>query len=101
MLIDLIRVLLIDFCLILSLLLTFRLSFQSAVTVMCLRIGSLVILAEDVVRFTAGIGISLVDSQHYLAIDLVRSWASAVGAIGALFFCVGLLRVFKDKPRFI
>jgi hypothetical protein len=90
MLLELTRVSLFDLCWILALLLTFRLSFPSPIVLMSLRIGLILVLAEGLIRFAAGFGISVVGGQHYPTFDLARSWASAAGAIGALLICVGL-----------
>src|SRR5438093_404877 len=90
---ELTRVFLLDICWILALLLTFRFPVASPTTLMSLRIGLILVLAEDVIRFAAGIGISLVSRQQYPNLDLARSWSSAAGAIGAFLICVGLFRL--------
>jgi len=99
MLIESTRMLLIDLALVLGLLLTFRISFPSRLTAMLLRIGLLTILAEDVIRLLVGMAISMASKQVHPALDLIRSWTSILGAIGALLLCVGLARVFKERPR--
>jgi hypothetical protein len=88
MLLELTRVFLFDLCWILALLLTFRFPFPSPVTLMSLRIGLILFLAEDLIRFAAGFWISVVTKP-----DLARSWAGAAGAIGAVLICVGLVRL--------
>jgi hypothetical protein len=90
---ELTRVFLFDVCWILALLLTFRFSFPSPITLMSLRLGLILVLAEDVIELAAGFGIAEVSKQHYPTLDLARAWASAAGTIGALLICVAFFRL--------
>jgi hypothetical protein len=82
MLLELTHVFLFAVCWTLALLLTFRLSFPSPITLMSLRIGLILVLADDVIAFTAEFGISV-----------PGRWASAAGAMGAVLICVCLFRL--------
>ena len=77
---ELTRVFLFDVCWILALLLTFRFPFPAPIAFMSLRLGLILVLAEDLIGLAAGFGISV-----------AHSWASAAGTIGALLICVALL----------
>jgi len=80
--VELIHVFLFAICCTLALLLTFRLPFPSPITLVSLRIGLTLVLADDLIRFASGFGISA-----------AASWASAAGGIGAVLICVGLFRL--------
>lgn len=80
MLLEMTHVFLLDLCWILALLLTFRFSFPSLITLMSLRIGLILVLAEDLIGLAAGFGM-----------PAVPSLASGAGTLGALLVCVALL----------
>src|SRR4051812_41117159 len=82
MLLELTHLFLFALCWALALLLTFRLSFPSPITLMSLRIGLILVLADDVIGAAADFGISA-----------AGRWASAAGAIGAVLICVGLFQL--------
>ena len=99
MLLELTRVFLFDVCWILVLILSFRITFSSSATIKLIRVGVLLVLAEDAIRLATGIGISLADRQHFGAIDFIRVWSSAGGAVGALLICLALVRLLSASRK--
>ena len=83
MLLELTHVFLFDVCWILALLLTFRFSVPSPIALMSLRIGLILVLAEDLIGLAAA-GFS---------ISVAPSWSNGAGTIGALLICLALFRL--------
>jgi hypothetical protein len=73
LLIEFTRFLLIDICLILAFLGTFRLPTLPRFIAMCLRWGLLLVLAEYVIRIAVGLLIGFVDRNHFANLDFARS----------------------------
>ena len=86
MLLELTHVFLFAMCCTLALLLTFRLPFPSPITLLSLRIGLILVLADDLIGSAAEFGIAMADS-----------WASAAGAIGAVLICLGLFLIKHNE----
>jgi hypothetical protein len=96
---ELVRVLLLDLCLVLALVITFRFPLQLTSVVIALRTGLVLILVEDIARIWIGFAISLAERQSYPTIDLVRSWASAVGVAGTFVVSVSLFLVLSSRRK--
>ena len=90
---EFVRMLAIDLALVFSLILTTRIAFSSRRGRMLVQAGIVLLLLEDALRWGISMVIGYVSAESQVGLDLIRQWASLVGATGAIFACAGLLPI--------